>query len=170
MPIRQSDLRAASVSDGIYESAGTIRTAKADKRKTAFLCHSHRDQDLASRLESYLRRVGWNIYIDWKDASMPSTPSLETAEKIQARIVELDWFLFLATQNSMSSRWCPWELGYADGRKGKEPIAVIPTVDDAGVSYGSEYMELYKRLDINASSRWAVIPPDRAYGKELHEM
>jgi hypothetical protein len=42
----------------------------------------------------------------------------------------------------MSSRWCPWELGYADGVKTHERIIMIPT-QDGYASYGSEYLDLY---------------------------
>ena len=98
---------------------------------------------------------------------MPTSPNRETAEKIQKKIVELDWFLFLATQNSMSSRWCPWELGYADGKKGREPIAIIPTLDNSGTTHGSEYMNLYSRIDENPLGRWSLIDTGQAYGREL---
>ena len=43
------------------------------------------------------------------------------------RIELADFFLFLATRNSMSSRWYPWEIGYADGAKPIDTILVIPT-------------------------------------------
>ncbi|PUU61759.1 hypothetical protein DCL23_26205, partial [Citrobacter freundii] len=58
-----------------------------------------------------------------------------------------DWFLFLATKNSTQSRWCPWEIGFADIAKGYEKILIIPTENDSGVWYGNEYLQLYKRMD-----------------------
>lgn len=63
---------------------------------------------------------------------MPEEPNRETAGRIQAAIRNSDVFLFLATENSMSSRWCPWELGYADGVKPLDSIAVVPTKDAIG--------------------------------------
>lgn len=77
---------------------------------------------------------------------MSAKPSRETADKIKQRIKRLDWFLYLATANSASSKWCPWEIGYADGVKGINRIVVIPTRDSAGRRYGSEYLDLYKRV------------------------
>lgn len=48
---------------------------------------------------------------------MPERPNKETAQRIQGKIREIDYFLFLATENSGASRWCPWEIGYADSQK-----------------------------------------------------
>ncbi|TCU33511.1 hypothetical protein [Rhizobium azibense] len=78
---------------------------------------------------------------------MPERPDRRTAEKIQAKIRDLEMFFFLATQNSMASRWCPWEIGYADGVKSLNRILVIPTRDSRGVTHGNEYLELYRHLD-----------------------
>lgn len=88
---------------------------------------------------------GWDLYIDWQDHQMPEQPNKETAVKIKNRISELDWFLFLATPNSTQSRWCPWEIGYADSKKSHDRILVIPTTD-AGKWYGNEYLQLYRNI------------------------
>ena len=37
--------------------------------------------------------------------------------------------MYLATPNSAKSRWCPWEIGYADGKKDPRSIVVIATSD-----------------------------------------
>src|SRR5262249_25131364 len=76
----------------------------AGVHKTAVLCHSHRDEQLAAGLQALLAEQGVMLHIDWKDASMPSKPNRETAARIQRRIKMCDWFLFLATANSMSAR------------------------------------------------------------------
>ena len=82
---------------------------------------------------------------------MPEKPTRETAIKIQQKIKELDWFLFLATPNSVSSKWCPWEIGFADNAKPHSSILIIPTTDRAGGWYGNEYLQLYRRIDTNQS-------------------
>jgi hypothetical protein len=53
----------------------------------------------------------------------------------------------------MSSRWCPWEIGFADGKKAHDHIAIIPTSDGQGHFYGNEYLNLYNKIDVahNAS-------------------
>ena len=113
---------------------------------TAFLSHSHKDAQLAKGLQVRLRQLGWDVYIDWEDSSMPDRPNSITADRIRRKIVQLDLFLFLATQNSMASRWCPWELGYADGKKMNRAILIVQTSDGRS-TYGNEYLELYRYID-----------------------
>jgi hypothetical protein len=70
----------------------------------------------------------------------------------------------------MASRWCPWELGYSDGIKGKDWIIVIPTTDSSGISYGNEYMQLYRRIDYTLADRALKrIEPGNSYtGTDLN--
>jgi hypothetical protein len=127
------------------------------RQYTAFLCHSHLDKELAEGLQVVLSEQGVQLYIDWKDASMPPEPNRETAARIQQRIKSCDWFLFLATANSMASRWCPWELGYADGQKQPDRIAVVQT-SDSSTTHGNEYMQLYRRVDSNNAGQLLWLP------------
>ncbi len=145
MAIRQTDLRNAA-----YRSRGlqarSLNEARTLRLKTAFLCHSHNDRDLVSGLIQLLGEAGLRIYVDWEDNEMPSTPNRITAQRIQGKIKSLDLFLFLTTASSMASRWCPWEIGYADCAKPIESILIVPTSDDF-TTHGSEYLDLYSRID-----------------------
>ena len=141
MAINQDDLRIAARSSG---QRAVI--AKRVNQRTAFLCHSHVDRELAEGLQTKLREQGFDLYIDWQDLTMPATPNAETAAKLRSLIVTSDWFLFLATANSMASRWCPWELGYADGKKSHDKIAIVPTKDQQN-THGNEYLQLYRYID-----------------------
>jgi hypothetical protein len=155
MPISINDLRAAaarSYRTAVFESA---KAALAKSKQTAFLCHSHKDEDLAKGLQVLLAENGWDLYLDWQDHQMPEQPNKETAVKIKSRIGELDWFLFLATPNSTQSRWCPWEIGYADSKKPHDRILVIPTTD-AGKWYGNEYLQLYRKISDTQSGGLAA--------------
>jgi hypothetical protein len=125
--------------------------------QTVFLCHSHRDEILVKALIALLQESGWQLYVDWVDGSMPETPTRETAARIQPN-VELSYFIFLATANSMSSRWCPWETGYADGKKSLDRIVVLPTTD-GGRTHGNEYLELYRRIDLSTMQKLGVWQP-----------
>lgn len=132
-------------------------------RQTAFLSHSHKDRELVYRIQAFLRDNGWNVYVDWQDITMPEKTSHVTAKKIKDKVRKLDWFLYLATQNSATSRWCPWEIGYADGVKPISRIIVIPTTDSSGTTHGSEYLDLYNRIDAGSApgrSGLAVFDPD----------
>jgi TIR domain len=143
MPVKQSELLAAARAS---TKTITLTEALAHHIRTAFLCHSHLDRDLATGLVKAFAQQQIDVYVDWADQSMPEKPNRTTAEKIQKKIRSCDRFLFLATANSMRSRWCPWEIGFADGVKPITSILIIPTQDSTG-SHGNEYLELYRRLD-----------------------
>ena len=98
-------------------------------------------------LQQWLKEQGMDLYIDWQDSSMPEAPNATTASRIRNVIRGADVFLFLATRDSMISRWCPWELGFADGVKRDEQIAIIATRDASGNYYGNEYLQLYRKID-----------------------
>ncbi|PZQ32496.1 MAG: hypothetical protein DI562_03315 [Stenotrophomonas acidaminiphila] len=144
----------------------SLRYAKAARQRTAFLCHSHKDEQLAQGLAHLLWQGGWQVYIDWQDTSMPATPNRTTAERIQEKILETDFFLFLATGNSLASRWCPWELGFADGRKKLESIVIVPTRDGT-TTHGNEYMGLYRHIDHNDLGRLVIRPAGGGRYSEL---
>ncbi|MBC8555402.1 MAG: toll/interleukin-1 receptor domain-containing protein [Candidatus Brocadiales bacterium] len=146
MPIHLNSLRMAS---SRYQSTIITKSfseAHRLRQQTAFLCHSHADEDLVKGLQVLLKENGWNLYIDWQDNKMPDKPSRETAQRIQKKIRELEWFLFLATPNSTVSKWCPWEIGYADHEKNTDNILIIPTRDYSGNWYGNEYLQLYRQV------------------------
>lgn len=147
MPIHQSDLLTAG-----YSRLVQGRSTRRAGQPTAFLSHSHRDPTLTLGLQDLLKNQGWAVYIDWQDQMMPDTPGDETAFNIKVAIVRADWFLFLATQNSMMSHWCPWEIGFADGRKNHERIAIVPTIDNQGHFHGNEYLNLCNKIDVPAGT------------------
>lgn len=140
------------------EVAKSLNEARQRNLRTAFLCHSHKDAALVEGLLVLFQESGWNVYVDWKDASMPETPNQETARNIRQRIEQANYFLFLATANSLASRWCPWEIGVADGRKAIDDILVIPTRRGSNY-YGNEYVELYRRIDFADTGKLAAWQP-----------
>jgi hypothetical protein len=162
MPLSVDVLRSAAAR-AVGPAVRSLSEARSLGAKTAFLCHSHRDVDLARGLVTLLTQAGWRIYIDWADTEMPETPDRETAKRIQQKIVELDFFLFLATANSMASRWCPWEIGYADGKKAIERILLVRTTDGIR-THGNEYLQLYRNLDFSDQDQLAVWQPGQTQG------
>jgi hypothetical protein len=165
--MKQAVLRkAASQSSGrLVESFSEARSLGL---QTAFLCHSHKDQYLALGLRNLLQSHGWKLYIDWLDYELPDQPDKNTAAKIKGRISSHTWFLFLATANSVASRWCPWEIGYADAIKDNNSILLIRTEDDNGRWFGNEYLQLYREISESESSDgkrgYAVFAPNAENG------
>ena len=167
MPISIDKLRAASTRTGFAKSARNLTEARTLGLRTAFLCHSHDDASDVEGLMNLFQEDGWRVYVDWQDAAMPEKPTRETAERIQRKIREMDYFLFLATQNSVTSRWCPWEIGYADSEKAADHILIIPTTDRTGRWYGNEYLQLYRRVDEAKDGKLGVWSPDQTTGVYL---
>lgn len=114
-------------------------------KKTIFLSHSNKDKDLALAFVEMMRRKGISVYVDLYDSTLVLPPSSKTAEQLQSRIKGCSDFLLLATANSVhKSAWCPWEVGYAGG-VGTQ-IGIIVT-EDAGTTYGAEYLDMYPSAD-----------------------
>lgn len=146
------------------------KSADAGIVRSAFLCHSHEDKILVMGLIAYFLEENIRLYIDWKDHSMPESPNVETAKKIQEAIKSRPSFLFLATASAKASRWCPWEIGYADSSMRK--ITIIPTSDSIG-TYGNEYLQLYSHIDIETQdmrSRLSLFRAGITKGKCLTEL
>lgn len=138
--------------------------------KKAFLCHSHADAEYVKGFIQLLKQENINLYVDWQDSAMPQVTNRETALKIQQKIKDLDYFFFLATPNSVKSRWCPWEIGYADGVKSYESIFIIPTQDINGIFYGNEYLDLYQKVDRSNQGVLSFWKPFEQYGRFLSSL
>jgi hypothetical protein len=159
MPIELGTLRSAATRRSRhYATASNSQSARAQGYKIAFLCHSHHDRTIVEGLIQLFKEQNVHLYVDWLDGEMPETTNGETAKKIKNKIIEADMFLFLATSNSLASRWCPWEIGYADGVKQHEKILVIPTKEQ-GKTYGNEYVDIYRRLDLASDGKLAAWYP-----------
>lgn len=144
MPFNLGDLDRAAQRVTAHRKM-TLNEARSAGRKTAFLSHSHLDRERAKGLQTLLEETGWDVFIDWEHNLLDDRPTRETARWLQRAIEASDWLMYLATPNSARSRWCPWEVGYADGKKDSRAIVVIPT-SDGYTTYGSEYLDLYRQI------------------------
>lgn len=170
MPISINQLMAAASRSSSSPLFKSINEALAVGKQTAFLCHSHKDENLAKGLQVLLAENGWYLYIDWQDHEMPAQPNKVTASKIKNKIEQLDWFLFLATPNSSASRWCPWEIGIADTKKPHERIVIIPTTDNSGKWYGNEYLQLYNQIDFGQTGKLVKFPVGQTQGTLINNL
>lgn len=155
MPISLNALDRAALQSSRTVVTKSFAEALAKSQKTAFLSHSHLDRSRAKGLQKLLADEGWDLFIDWEHNTLDERPTRATAEWLQKSIVLCDWFLYLATPNSKVSRWCPWEIGYADGEKGADAIIIIATSDSRGV-YGNEYLDLYRQISDTSAGRLAL--------------
>ena len=117
-----------------------------EEKVSVFISHKHDDLDDLKGIIGFLEK-NFNViaYIDSRDLSMPKITSGETAEKIKDRIKKCKRFILLATNGAVESKWCNWELGFADAIKGKN--AVLFPMKEKGSNYkGNEYMEIYSYI------------------------
>lgn len=115
---------------------------------STFLSHSSKDDDLVVGAIRVLEGHGSRVYVDEIDPQMPPYTNEKTAALLKERIDQTERFVLLASQNSKESRWVPWELGIADGRKGISHIALFPASNTSHeTDWASwEYLGLYHRI------------------------
>jgi hypothetical protein len=113
-----------------------------------FLSHKHEEEEYVFRVESILKRYGFNGYVDWRDDTMPKVTAGETALKLKERIRIARKFIFIASEKAIASKWCNWEVGYADAQKYIQHIAIFPIKEDYLEFSGQEYLSIYPSIQI----------------------
>jgi len=163
--LRSKGLQATATQKTAARSKFGTKTASA--KASVFLSHSHDDADLIEPFLVMLDKEGVQVYVDWKDPTMPKMTSPETATLLKNRIKLCGKFMLLATEKALGSKWVPWELGIADSQNGMNNVAVIP-VQAANRSWtGSEYVGIYSRVETATSGHLAVFPPNATNGVTL---
>lgn len=137
---------------------------RATNQPSVFLSHSHADRDLVVPAVNFLASQGVSVYVDWMDTTMPPVTNVATAQQLQLMILANRRFLLLATENSLASRWVPWELGYADGAKGRASIAVLAVRETALAEAPNEYVHLYQEVALSVNFEWYLFEPNATEG------
>ncbi len=141
----------------INEAVFYIHKMVGSERPHVFLSHSHNDTELIQIAETMLIMQGAWVYIDHKDLSLPSTPNTETARQLRVKIKNCNKFVMVASDKALASKWVPWELGFADGEKPAEDIAILPVQETPGSWTGSEYVGLYSTIEEFLPGDWRVV-------------
>lgn len=150
--IRRKDLQNKVIQKSLnsYSSKQKIINEAAEfsslKTYDIFLSHSYLDVTEIDALYEDIKEMGFSVYIDWKEDHQldRSKVTPETAKVLRERMNACRCLLYVATDNTTNSRWCPWELGYLDGKKGKSAILPILDIDYNTNSYkGTEYLGIY---------------------------
>lgn len=115
---------------------------------SVFLSHSHHDKALIIQVKTFFENLGISIYVDWADETMPEKTNGITAQNIKRQIRENDKFVLLATNSAITSQWCNWEVGIGDSYKlSSRKIALLPLAENNGTWNGSEYLQIYPRIE-----------------------
>lgn len=89
------------------------------KTYDVFLSHSFLDATEIDALSQGIEEMGFSVYIDWKESPEldRSNVTSKTARELRVKMDACRCLLYVATDNITNSKWCPWELGYLDGKK-----------------------------------------------------
>jgi hypothetical protein len=133
--------------------------------KSIFISHKHGEQEYVYRLKDLLTEYGFTGYVDWEDDSMPKETSGETAKKIKQEINKASKFILIATNAAIESKWCNWEIGYADTNKYINHIVLFPLLKNEDNYRGEEYLQIYPSLQITSNnlfnnSQYYILYPD----------
>ena len=121
----------------------------SNKQFDIFLSHSSLDQEEVINLVGLFNNCGYSVYVDWMfDPQLDrSNVTADTAKALRIRMAQSTGLAYLATGNSANSKWCPWELGYFDGKSQTSRCCILPVLSSYAASYtGQEYLGLYPYL------------------------
>ena len=166
--LRESAVRAMSRRPiQLSEGRSRIHKSITDSVKSqVFLSHSHHDADLLETVEAILGLEGVDLYVDWRDSSMPQVTSEVTGVRLREKICRSTRLVVVASNKAITSRWVPWELGYGDGTLSLDSVAILPLSDDNDNWKGAEYLGLYNRI-LSTTTGFGVFRPGQTNGTTL---
>ncbi len=109
-----------------------------------FISHSYLDRDAIEYLIELFDEAGYSVYVDWVNDKQLDRDFVtdETARILKERLYMSKGLAYVSSHNIASSKWCPWELGLADGMKGK--ACIFPILESKRTDFkGMEFLGLY---------------------------
>lgn len=111
-----------------------------------FISHSHRDESRARALAAKLEQWGVSVYVDFQDSGLAQMPDADLAERLVNALRQCRLLIFAFSEESVTSRWMPWELGLAHGVIGRAVLWPF-TKRALRAKATQEYLHLYEALD-----------------------
>ena len=143
-----SDIRKSQNQYGV--NASTLILENNQKRENTydiFLSHSFKDADLILGILETLNTFGYSVYVDWIDDPLLDRTNVNksNANILKTRMLQSKCLLYATTENSLNSKWMPWEIGFMDGKKDRACILPIFENENSSTdSYiGQEYLGIY---------------------------
>jgi hypothetical protein len=134
--------RADSADRILKEEAATKRSSY-----DVFLSHSYDDRQIILAAKRFIESKGYTVFVDWIEEPRLNRNKVnkETAAALRTYMDISRCLIYAYSPSIGNSKWCPWELGYFDGKKGR--AYVMPIIDDPSQSYtGVEYVGLYPNV------------------------
>ena len=121
-----------------------VRRWQKGQTITVFLSHKHSELKFVNFLIGFLeKRYNVSVYIDSNDDDMPLHTCGETAARIKRKIRNCRKFIFMATEESIHSCWCNWEIGQGDAHKYRKHFAIFPILISNNNYLGNEFLQIY---------------------------
>ncbi len=142
-------LRTKVIHDSValFESVGNTKLSKYD----IFISYSSNDKKYAILTKNLLEKMNvtadkkYTVYIDLEDTALdPTAVSEDTAKRLESAIDKSAAIIYIHSEKSNISKWCPWELGIAQGKK--KPIAILELYSDEKLLKKQAYLEMYPTL------------------------
>lgn len=109
-----------------------------------FFSHSYDDRAIILGAKRFIERKGYTVFVDWLEEPQLNRNKVNkaTAAALRSYMDICRCLIYAYSPSIGDSKWCPWELGYFDGKNGK--AYVMPIIDEPSQSYvGIEYVGLY---------------------------
>lgn len=131
-----------------YEQYGEISSEISIYEKGSidvFVTHSSSDNEFVKKVLLFLKyaKGGVQGYVDWQDSKLQHPTDAETARRLKDRIRRAKKLIYIATNKSLKSVWCGWELGFADCDKGVNDAAILAIKPNNGRWKNNEYLRQY---------------------------
>lgn len=123
-------------------------SSRKDKKYDIFLSHSSKDKEVVNTLYAMFNECGYTVYVDWLDdlGLDRNNVTIKTANILKQRMDNSRGLSCVVSPNLPKSIWCPWEIGYFDGKK--NGMCCVFVISDDGKPYkGQEYLGLYLQLN-----------------------
>ncbi|OUO77839.1 toll/interleukin-1 receptor domain-containing protein [Bacteroides sp. An269] len=107
-----------------------------------FISHQKKDSSDAKKIADYLMVAELDVYFDEYDQNIDRSNPYSVVNAIKVGLKRSTHLLCIISQNSLESKWVPWEIGYAYDNK----ILVGLTLRDLSKSFLPEYLQVIQIL------------------------
>lgn len=107
-----------------------------------FISHQKKDSSDAKKIADYLMAAGLDVYFDEYDQNIDRSNPYSIVNAIKVGLKRSTHLLCIISQNSLESKWVPWEIGYAYDNK----VLVGLTLRDLSKSFLPEYLQVIQIL------------------------
>lgn len=146
----------------LKRAMGDVPPLMDSSSPTVFLSHKHSELKYIQSIIGLLReRFRAEVYIDSEDQDMPRITNAVTARRIKHKIRNCQKFVFVATEESLKSPWCNWEIGWSDRCKAYRNMLIFPfDIGNSRNFNGNEYLRMYPYVQQDGG-RYFVIDPNK---------